>query len=256
MNLAFVLLADAKLPDAREIARAFGGFSPDEGRPLGLKGDERSGGFGVEVLEFDLPPDGAALVALMPTPVPNGEADSAVRFSVSAVGTTWKLPEHQAHLVVTLEDASADSPTDTLSRFTALVAAVTETSDAVGVYWGSAGATHDPKFFLDIARERELASRVMVWTGISLARETEDRVSFLSRGMKQFELPDLLLIAPRSAGNAALGTFFDLIAYAVSIGTPLPEGDTVGRTAEEHLPVHYVPSPTDPSTKVWRVELK
>ena len=37
---------------------------------------------------------------------------------------------------------------------------------------------------------------------------------------------------------------------------PLPDGDTVGRTAAEKLPVHYVPSPVDAEVKVWRVELK
>jgi hypothetical protein len=39
-------------------------------------------------------------------------------------------------------------------------------------------------------------------------------------------------------------------------GKALLEGDTVGRTAEEKLPVRYVPSPVDPKQKVWRVELK
>ena len=38
-------------------------------------------------------------------------------------------------------------------------------------------------------------------------------------------------------------------------GEALPEGDTVGRTASEKLPVHYVPSPVDLKVKVWRVEL-
>ena len=36
----------------------------------------------------------------------------------------------------------------------------------------------------------------------------------------------------------------------------MPDGDTVGRTAAEKLPAHYVPSPVDPKAKVWRVELK
>jgi hypothetical protein len=49
---------------------------------------------------------------------------------------------------------------------------------------------------------------------------------------------------------------FDLLGYVASIGKPLPDGDTVGRTADERLPVSYVPSPLDSSKKVWRVELK
>jgi hypothetical protein len=40
----------------------------------------------------------------------------------------------------------------------------------------------------------------------------------------------------------------------VGLGATL-EGDTVGRTCDERLPVRYVPSPVDPTTQVWSVEL-
>ena len=50
-------------------------------------------------------------------------------------------------------------------------------------------------------------------------------------------------------------TTFDLLAYVASRGEALPEGDTVGRTDDERLPVHYVESPGDPAKKVWRLEL-
>jgi hypothetical protein len=74
--------------------------------------------------------------------------------------------------------------------------------------------------------------------------------------MKQLELPDLLLVAPSGKADEALPMLYDLLAYVVSRGRPLAEGDTVGRTAAEKLPVHYVPSPVDPKMNVWRVELK
>jgi hypothetical protein len=134
---------------------------------------------------------------------------------------------------------------------------VTKASRAVGVYWGNARATHDPAFFISVAQEPALASRVMLWTGVSLAREADGRLSLLSLGMQQLDLPDLLLVASQSTGgNDALATFFDLLAYVAQREKPIPEGDTVGRNAEEHLLVRYVPSPLDPSKKVWRVELK
>ena len=78
----------------------------------------------------------------------------------------------------------------------------------------------------------------------------------LSLGMAQLDLPDLLLIAPESPDNATLETSFDLLAYTARNGKALPEGDTIGRNADERLPVHYVPSPIDSNVKVWRVELK
>jgi hypothetical protein len=256
MNLAFVLLPKTRLPKAEEIAKAFDHFATSKEQKLLPRGSQSSAKDNTEILVFELKPRGDAFVALMPTPVPNGEAADATRFSLSAVGTGWKLPKHQAHAIVTLKDANTASMVDTLSLFTSLLAAVTEASEAVGVYWGEAGATHDPKFFLDTAEDHDVSSRIMLWTGVSVAHEKDGRLSLLSTGMKQLNLPDLLLIAPKSAGNAALGTFYDFLSYSAEFGKPLPEGDTIGRTADERLPIHYVTSPIDPKVKVWRVELK
>jgi hypothetical protein len=74
--------------------------------------------------------------------------------------------------------------------------------------------------------------------------------------MKQLGLPDLLLTAPKANTGTAFETFFDLLAYVADLGKPLPDGDTVGRSDNERLPVRYVPSPIKPSERVWRVDLK
>ena len=128
---------------------------------------------------------------------------------------------------------------------TSLLGAVVKASPAVGIYWGEAGATHDAKFFLETAREQDVALRLTLWTGVSVGREPDGRLSLLSLGMKQLNLPDLLLIAPKSAGNSALEPFFTFLAYVADRGEPLPEGDTIGRSETEKLPVQYVPSPLD-----------
>lgn len=109
---------------------------------------------------------------------------------------------------------------------------------------------------MEVAESHGVVPRIMLWTGVSIAHEADGRLSMLSTGMAQLNLPDLLLVAPASESDAALEVFFDLLGYVADLGTPLPEGDTVGRTADERLPVRYVPSPIDPGTRVWRVELE
>jgi len=253
MNLAFVLLSEAKLPRGEDVERAFASYAK-KGQVLRLRPVKPKKPGGGDTLELDTGGGGYAVVALMPGPVPNQEADEAVRYSVSGLGGRWKLPPHKAHLVVTAQGTG--TPVESLDAFTSLVAAVAEAAHAVGVYCGNAGATHDPKFFRELAREHDGPSRLMLWSGVSIAREDDGRFSLLSLGMKQLELPDLLLVAPNGKADEALPMFYDLLAYVVSRGRPLPDGDTVGRTAAEKLPVHYVPSPVDPKVKVWRVELK
>jgi hypothetical protein len=250
MSVALVLLSEAKLPKGEAIERAFHAYALDGQTLRAHAGTKKHGD--LAALELDLD-GGQVFVALMPAPVPKGEADAAARFSISAMNGKWKLPPHKAHLVVTAEGKG-----DTMARlaaFTSLLAAVAEASSAVGVYCGDAGATHDPKFVREIARLRNSAERLMVWSGVSISREG-DRYSLLSLGMKTFGMPDLLLVVPRAKADDAIPKMFDLLAYAIDRGAALPEGDTVGPSENERWPVHYVPSPVDPLTKVWRIEVK
>jgi Domain of unknown function (DUF4261) len=252
MKGAFVLLSEPVMPDGEAIVRAFESFA-SEGERLRVGGGTTDGR--LAVVELQLSPHGTAFVALMPMPIPNGEADEVARFSVSSLGTGWTLPAHHAHLVVSFLDADGTGALESLSRLTSVLAAVTQASRAVGVYWGDAEATHDPKFFVETAREPGVVPRITLWTGVSLAGEADGRVSLLSRGMKQLALPDLLLTAPRAKANAALAMFFDLLSYVAERGKALDEGDTVGTSPTERLPVRYEPSPIDPTKQVWRIDL-
>jgi hypothetical protein len=253
LNLAFVLLSEAKLPKGEDVQRAFTAYAA-KGQTLRFVPSKSKSRGDREGLEFDDGHGGSAVVALLPVPVPNREADEAVRYSVSALGGRWKLPPHKAHLIVTAQGNG--TAVEALAAFTSIVAAVVEASPAVGVYVGNAGATHDPEFFREVARDRDSTTLLTLWNGVSIARVEGGRVEILSLGMKQLELPDLLLVAPSGKASEALEMLFDFLAYLVSRGRPLPEGDTIGRTAAEKLPVHYVPSPVNPKVKVWRVELK
>lgn len=253
-NLAFVLLSEVQLPDAEAVVRAFRDFAaPDEN--LQNEMDDSGKTESDQSISLKLNSGEKSIVVLMPVAVPNDEADQGAQFSLSSFRNQWKLPPHCAHLVVTFNTTTESSPIVRLSRFTSLVAAVTKVSPAVGVYWGSAGATHDAEFFVSVASEQDVISRMMLWSGVSIAREEDGRLSLLSLGMDQLNLPNLLLVAGESSESVALETMFDLLAYVAERGKALPKGNTVGRTVDEKLPVHYVPSPVGESKKVWRVEL-
>ena len=111
MILAFVLLSKASAPKGEEILRNFSLFAGPEER-IQMREDDNA------MLEFEVTPAGSAFVAMMPFPVPNEEADDAVRFSISALGSGWKLPAHEAHLVVSLRDVESQPVAVSLSSFT------------------------------------------------------------------------------------------------------------------------------------------
>lgn len=253
-RLAFVLLEQAVLPDAKKVAEAFAFYAaPGEQIRQAESTEDDKDDEPSSLLTFVGPGNAMMMAMLMPIPIPGDEAESNVQFSLSSFKDGWKLPPYQAHVMVTMMGGEG-SPTDTMSLFTAFIAAFTAASSAVGVYWGNAGATHSRDFVLAIAEEKDPAPRLMLWSGISMAREADGRVSLLSLGMSQLGLPDLLLTPKKLAPGDAIMTFYDLLAYCLSLGKPIPAGNTVGRTADERIPVRYVPSPRDPSVKVMHVD--
>jgi hypothetical protein len=244
--LAFVLTNTAGLPAASSIDRAYWEVTPVGGSPIvwtGGSGDAEKNGLSVGRTDV--------LMVALPTPVPDGEADQAARFSLSALTSDWSLPEHQHHILLVATDIDEKSGLPVRCDFTRVVAAVARASSAVGVYWGAGPATHEPGFFIETTRDNQLP--LLVWTGLSVARD-EDRVSLLSVGMQQFGMDDLLLTAPADQASSALDMFIDLLQYALQRGRTVRAGETVGRSNDERFAVTSEVSPMDPDARVWRVD--
>jgi|GEM_PF-1927516 len=217
LNLAFVLLSEPREPDAMAIALAYREFA-EPGEELLFEPEEPRDPAGIQVVALALRSGEKSFVALMPAPVPNGEADEGVQYSLSRFRNDWDLPKHLAHLVVTFHGTPKSTPIERLSRFTSLLAAVIKASPAVDVYWGNSGATHDPDYFLTIAAEPDLAPKMTLWSGMSMAREEDGRFSLLSLGMGQLGLPDLLMVADEDSVGSALEWMYDLLFMSPSAG--------------------------------------
>lgn len=249
-NLAFVLLEKDAALDAKRISEAFRRFSASG---PGLRPDPES----TEGLLFAFGDGGFLLLKPLPMAVPDGEADAAFENSLSRLQVEdGRLPPHRAHVAAFFKDEEGRSRRDGLIRFTQLLAAVAEASEAVGIYWGNAGATHLREFFVKVASEEDPSLLITLWTGVEVVEDGPSRVSILSLGMEeQLGLMDLRMTAPRSDVGGAVGRLYDMLSYNAQRGTNIPEGDTVGAAADERLPVKYEPHPVDKSITVWRVDV-
>ncbi len=245
MYLSFVLLTRPYDVDGSTIVGSHARLFSEAPRPLVASSD----GAMAELRSAD---GLSHMIALMPVPVPNREADMAASASLAAL-TAGGPPrvDHAAHLTVVTTGATG---LQALVAHTRIVAACADAYGAVAVYEGNAGATHPTPFYLDVVTTMD--PPVMVWTGVSVARVPPARTEILTLGVERMlGLPDMLVSAPVGAGGGALPFLFDLLLYAITRGGPLPDGDTVGRTAAERIPVRYVASPVEPTKTVARIEL-
>lgn len=247
-QLAFVLLGRTEPVQADGLGAA---LSRRLGLATQVEADSKGEG---DILSADLGDKRSLFVAFVPAPVPEGEAEQFVPYSLYAMGSGWQLPEYPAHAMVTLVGDDESVTVESLELFTKAIAAVLESSHAVGVYWAATGATHNSDFFLEVANVEGMQP-IMLWNGLSLARGEDGRVSLLSLGMSQLGLPNLMLSAPEGQGNAAVEVVFDLLGYLIQRGEPIPDGDTIGFSAEQKLPIRYETSPINPEEQVWCVDL-
>jgi Domain of unknown function (DUF4261) len=238
--LAFVLLDSAPTLERERVREALTAWGIESTLPFGESSET--------ILSVETK-DGTLFIAPMPGPVPNNEADDAAKYSLSRFSTEAKWRPHTEHLVVTT--MAKESTVGAMQAFTRAVAGIAQLVNAVGVYWGNGHVAHDADFFVSAAEEDV---PLMAWSGVRSARDGNN-VSLLSTGLRQFELPELMVRAKADQGNEALAYLFDLGAYIVSRGEALPDGDTVGRTAKEKMRVTYEASPFTATEKIAVVTL-
>lgn len=251
MIVSFVLLDRVVSPDGSMIAASYARLFPQA--PRAFCSVREDGDHGV-ALTVERRSALSAWVNTMPMPVPNGEAEAAVDSGLSALFDDFELPPHRAHFVVTTPTSEDDDPVAALTLHTHLVAAVVDAHRAVGVYEGSARATHGPEFYVEIATTTDIP--VMLWTGVSIARPNAKTTEILTLGFDQVGMPNFLFVAPLGLEGEALELLFQVAGYVAENRQAIPEGETIGRTASERLPVRYVPSPVGGDALVARVELR
>lgn len=248
MELAFVLLESAELPDAAAVVRA----ASTLGASLTHTPREGEGADDDATMSFELSTGASLICALMPAPHPDAP---------SMLGPLSPSPDEvarsSAHLIVTVMGLEGD--VDEKDRTTAaLTAALCEAcGDAIGAMLGHAAVFTKAKLFRDLAALGVEQGRLPVELAISItaAGEPDDRMSFLTHGMTRHGGEELYVTCPvrgRGAFDFVLGMARWLYGDREK---HLPTGDTVGRTPTEKIVVQRVPNPTGEGPEVIRLDL-
>jgi hypothetical protein len=239
-DLAFVLTNSTAAPEPARIVEA--------AKALGL--DLRPTGDSPSTFEID--GGGAFIVMLVEAPHPDAPE--------MAYGPTSPDPDEaaaaQAHFILTALGLEG-TPRERDTKMAALAATVIRNTDAVGAMLGHGVVFHKPGLFADMAElgmeEGELPAELAV--DVTAAAEPDDRMSFLTHGMRRHGREEFYVTCPIQ-GRGALGFVFSMVRWMLDDrDKQLPTGDTVGRSADERLVVQRVPNPTGSEDTVIRLDL-
>jgi hypothetical protein len=246
--MSFVLLPRNGEPPVEAIERAWSELAAGQ-PPLRIEG---SGSAALRIESEGL----VTMVGSMPMPIPNGEAERAARHGLPALSSGEVPPlAHAAHWIV-FSQGRGLPVAERLLRHNRVIAALVRAAGAVGVYDGAAGAAFDADSYLRVLRDalRQEDWPVPLWTGVRVEQKGE-RLEYLTLGMKQLQLPELLVVAPGKLADDALNFLFVVVEYVARRGREIPAGETVGRSATEKYVVDHVPSPCDAATRVMRIDM-
>ena len=183
-----------------------------------------------------------AMVAKMGFPVPWDDLEGPSRTSWWWENADHDLRSHVDHIVVSITDDGSDK-LDTALQLTHLVAAVLETTPAIGVYWGSGTLVMQKDWFLDLAREasRE-APPIMLWVDARVVPNRDDSWTVFTTGLEAFGLMEIESENARGEAKEIWALVQDIGAYLLAQGPVIKDGDTVGPDETNKIRVRFARS--------------
>jgi|GEM_PF-879651 hypothetical protein len=238
--LSFVLISQNIYPDpARVIAEAgrLGlGLAHEMGEP--------------NVLNFRIEGGGDLIVMPVDTPHP----DAATMPVGPASPEPSIIADHVGHIVAT----ALNLPEEPMSHDVVMgivTTALIHSSPAIAAMLGHGAIFHRSDMFAAFveAAGTDIATEITV--DITAARESEDRMSFLTHGLGRYGREEFYVTSLVNS-NGALDYVMALAKLMITDQNKvLLTGDIVGRTPEEHILVQRVPSPIEGKPPVIRLDM-
>lgn len=229
--LGFVLLSEAKWDKAAFVRRLEAEWQLPV-QEFVAASDEDNSDAKAEELVFQL--EGLlAAVSLMPAPVPDGEAEDSAAGNYLWPEAKAQAAKHQAHLLVVVTGDDAHRAGELFVKLGAVCCGLPE---ALGFYVN--GTVFEPgayREFAEVLREGKLPILNLVWFGLYVG---EAGVGGCTNGLAAFGKDEIEILPTAAAEPEALRNFLmDVAYYVLSQDADLQDGDTIGFSEEQKLPI-------------------
>ncbi len=241
--LAFVLVSEPKLPDARrfrlDLEKRLGGR-------LAISAMEADG---QEVILLRVK-GGTVMVGLIRAPLPQGEIDG-----LCAAAWYWRqaceaTAAHRAHILVSL----LGTDLDTLDAHLVVTDTVATLMDrnAIASYWGASLQSRDA-FVRQSANISRDSPPAWLWVNFRLSKDAQKGFSLSTQGMEEFALREIEAKDVNRPGDDVFGLLLGLAQYLIAKGPVIRDGETIGDSPAQRIRVHKGPSYWRDGATVYRV---
>lgn len=184
-------------------------------------------------LVFDIP---GAMVAIgfMPAPIPDGEAERFAAGNYDWPDAVKVTKQHVAHLMVAVLPREL-TPLEAGKTYVKIISSCLEAPEAIGVY--TSGTVLEPAFYQDVTAIMEQGELpVLNWIYIGLYKNEAGNHAY-TIGMDAFGKDELEVLNSSHSLEELWNLLFDIAYYVLADDVTLKDGETIGFTAEQKLPM-------------------
>ena len=179
------------------------------------------------------------VVGLMPTAIPGGEAEFYAKANYMWKDAERIVARHNAHLLVTV--MGNGDMLDRARLYVKVTSALLGQENALALY--SEGAVYQPEMFRDCAgviKDGTVPILNLVWFGLY---NDGKKSGVYTYGMRRFGKEEIEVYVPsdRCDLNYIRNFLVSVSAYVLEEDVVLRDGETIGMSAEEKLPIKVSP---------------
>lgn len=244
--VAMLALNSEKMPKPSAVVNALKLRLPDGPEPEDIEGEDGT-------ITFHLG-SWIAAISMMPIPIPWSELEGPCATAWWWPDATDEMRHHKNHIIIALmgEDESLLSRHIVLSQ---LVAAIATITDTVGVYWGAGGLVHEPAEFIEQCDDLTIENSLPhLWVDLRVEENDDGSLCFFTTGLEAFDQFEMEIERSNQSAEEILDLCYSVVHYLISSGAQIQDGESVGRTGEERVPVTHRPSKWDADRTVLSLE--
>lgn len=228
--LAFVLLETPSWNKSQFIED----FKADWGISVSEEGDDASKEEYKDILMFSINTQRVVISYIdMPVPLQEAEQNASMNYMWKEAAEVTK--KHQAHIMVALLGDHKDILDDG-RLYVKVITSLCKQKNVLGI--NTNGIVYQPEFYTEMAglmrTDEEIPLFNLVWFGLY---QTEKGISSYTIGLNQFGLDEIEVLDVQDNPAEVRDFVVDMANYVVENDVILHDGETIGFSAEQKLPI-------------------
>ncbi|WP_028511075.1 DUF4261 domain-containing protein [Ruminococcus sp. NK3A76] len=177
--------------------------------------------------------------SLMPSPVPDHEAENNAKNSVMWTNAAEEVAKHQAHCMIAIMSKNG-TPTDQAKLFAKVAASMLILKNAIGIY--KFPTCYPCDFYLktaEVMQHGEFPTPIAVHVGMYLTEG--GKMNAYTTGMQFFGKDEFEVVGTLAQPGYLYSFMISVAEYLITEDETLRPGETIGFTEEQKLPLTKSP---------------